>query len=158
VIVRVGKDPYQEQFLAHEGTLIKYSEFFKRALSGSWVESDLRIITLPEDDPEIFELFLNYLYTKQLPIQEQKDYTTLTEEEYGSQFNRECERVGQIYVMGEKLQSTIVKNAAIFAILGLTKLRDFKGELFVPNPNMVRDIYEGTPPGNPARRFLVDIW
>lgn len=49
----------------HEDLLFAASPVFKIALSGRFVESNTRSMELPDDDVEIMEPMLQWLYTKQ---------------------------------------------------------------------------------------------
>jgi len=52
--------------MVHESFLTSRSEFFRRALNGNWQEAETRVIKLPDDDPEIVALYINFVYTGQL--------------------------------------------------------------------------------------------
>ncbi|KAF2242120.1 hypothetical protein BU26DRAFT_166598 [Trematosphaeria pertusa] len=55
-------------FGAHKDKIIGRSEFFARALNGSWKESDDNLVNLPEDKPHVFELYLQLLYKNVVPV------------------------------------------------------------------------------------------
>ncbi|CAO2656037.1 Nn.00g048400.m01.CDS01 [Neocucurbitaria sp. VM-36] len=95
--VMVGEEGNEEDFWVHQKILTSRSEFFKRATNGQWLESDERLITLPEDRPDVFRLYLNLLYTRQVAT---KSWRTL------------C----QVYVLAEKLQDASAKNSVIDAM------------------------------------------
>lgn len=57
----VGTNP-TEEFIVHQGLVCKHSEFFKAALKGSWRESEEKVVKFPEDEPELFEYWLELLY------------------------------------------------------------------------------------------------
>ena len=42
-------------------------------MNGNWQEADTRIISFPDDEPDTFALYLNHLYTGQLPIATETD-------------------------------------------------------------------------------------
>ncbi|KAG9504889.1 hypothetical protein J7337_004868 [Fusarium musae] len=51
------------QFKTHRAVVCTQSPFFDKALSGDYRESASRSIELPEDDPDVVERFLEFLYT-----------------------------------------------------------------------------------------------
>ncbi|KAF5572219.1 hypothetical protein FPANT_13258 [Fusarium pseudoanthophilum] len=53
----------ERQFKTHRAVVCTQSPFFDKALSGDYVESTSRSIELPEDDPDVVERFLEFLYT-----------------------------------------------------------------------------------------------
>ncbi|KAI4959674.1 hypothetical protein J4E86_003397 [Alternaria arbusti] len=160
VTIRVGKDPNTEDFIAHESFLTSRSEFFRRAMNGNWQEADTRTINFPDDDPGIFALYLNHLYTGQLPIttktkEELKiltpaDFTILVTEQYHAVFS--------VFVLGEKLQDLSTKNAMMEAALATTKLQGPAGRWQTPTARTANMVYNGTPASSLARSFLTDTW
>lgn len=63
VIVIVG--PTEHHFDLHKGLLCSWSGFFKAALNGNFIETE-GTVKLPEQDPETFRYFVNWLYTGKL--------------------------------------------------------------------------------------------
>jgi hypothetical protein len=49
-------------FFAHEGLICPRSDFFHKAMNGPWKEAGERMVPLPEDEVEIFSLYLDLLY------------------------------------------------------------------------------------------------
>ncbi|EXJ63002.1 hypothetical protein A1O7_03446 [Cladophialophora yegresii CBS 114405] len=62
VTVVVGLSP-ERCWVVHEQLLTSASRFVKTALTPGFRESEERTIRLPEEDPDVFDLFVNYLYT-----------------------------------------------------------------------------------------------
>ncbi|KAK4118054.1 POZ domain-containing protein [Parathielavia appendiculata] len=50
-------------FKAHRAIVCSQSAFFDKALTGGFSEAATSIINLPEDDPDVMERFLEFLYT-----------------------------------------------------------------------------------------------
>ncbi|KAK3397612.1 hypothetical protein B0T20DRAFT_438724 [Sordaria brevicollis] len=57
----VGEAPRVQTFYVHKQILLKV-EYFKRALCGSFRESETQSIELPEEDPETFHFLVAFLY------------------------------------------------------------------------------------------------
>ncbi|KAL2270576.1 hypothetical protein VTJ83DRAFT_2760 [Remersonia thermophila] len=51
------------EFQAHRAVVCTQSQFFDLALSGPFREAQTGVVDLPEDDPDILERFLEFLYT-----------------------------------------------------------------------------------------------
>ncbi|KAK3896388.1 speckle-type POZ protein-like B, partial [Staphylotrichum tortipilum] len=51
------------EFKAHRAIVCPQSRFFDRALTGGFAEAATGIVDLPEDDPEVVQRFLEFLYT-----------------------------------------------------------------------------------------------
>lgn len=78
VTVNVGgaedKSGEVRTFTVHESLVVHYSEFFRAALDGDrWKEGATRVVDLPVDDPDAFELYVSWLYTKRLHYGLEKD-------------------------------------------------------------------------------------
>lgn len=63
VVVLVG--PESQRFDLHKGLICARSDFFRAALNGHFKEAEGKI-ELPEQDPETFKYFVNWLYTDRL--------------------------------------------------------------------------------------------
>lgn len=59
ITVLVG--PTKEKFTVYENLLRASSQFFRAALNKQWVEGQLRTIEFPEEEPAVFELFVDWL-------------------------------------------------------------------------------------------------
>ncbi|KAI4634342.1 hypothetical protein J4E83_001660 [Alternaria metachromatica] len=152
VTVIVGKEPDQQRFSVHEGIMCARSEFFQRAMNGNWTESKERIIRLPEDDPEIFNIYINFLYTGNVvtnAIEEPKTATHIV---------GEMHVLGRLYVIGEKLQDKATKNSAIKSLLEVAYEKDANGKIYSPSIDTITYVYRGTCAGSLGRRLLVDLW
>jgi len=158
--IRVGKKPKQKDFIAHESFLTSRSEFFRRAMNGKWAEADSRAVKLPDDKPETFALYLNFVYTGQLITMRKsaEELAILTEDTFVDYIVDEFDDIFRLYVLAEKLQDASAKNAAITAAVEVAQLKSVAKKCTVPSLSTANHVYEGTPEGSPARRFLADMW
>ncbi|PSN62379.1 hypothetical protein BS50DRAFT_457197, partial [Corynespora cassiicola Philippines] len=67
VTILVGQDDKQKQFTVHEDLLRTRSKYFDACLKGNpnvgtWIESEDRVVRLPDDEPEVFALYTQSLY------------------------------------------------------------------------------------------------
>jgi hypothetical protein len=60
--VDVGTGPAMKQFIVYESLITSNSAFFASALGHDWKEAHERVVPLPENEPEVFRLYLTYLY------------------------------------------------------------------------------------------------
>ncbi|KAL1800542.1 hypothetical protein ACET3X_000884 [Alternaria dauci] len=160
VFICVGTDPDTEHFVAHESFLTSRSEFFRRAMNGNWKEAETRTINLPDDNAQVFAHYINYVYTGQLPTTSKTslELKELTEEEFDDHVQDQYEIIFDVFVLSEKLQDITTKNAMMKAALATTRLTRNGTEWRTPSRHTVNAIYNGTPTGSPARRFVTDSW
>ncbi|GAM88404.1 hypothetical protein ANO11243_064370 [Dothideomycetidae sp. 11243] len=60
--------PSQKAFLAYDAILSRASPFFEAALKTEWLVDGLKVVEMPEDEPAIFQLFLDWLYRHELVV------------------------------------------------------------------------------------------
>jgi hypothetical protein len=60
--VRVGDGDTLKTFLVHEKLICERSEFFRTCVNGNWEEYKDGVVTLPKDNPELFQLYIQSLY------------------------------------------------------------------------------------------------
>lgn len=129
-------------------------------MNGKWTELETRTINLVDDDPDTFALYLNHVYTNELPTVtfSEDELNTIEFYEFLRHVNTEYMALFKLYILGEKFQDSLAKDAATTAILHLSKSRYTDGYWALPLPPVVDLIYNGTPEGSPARRLIADLW
>lgn len=65
VIIYVG--PERKRYLVHKALLTKESDYFDRALNGSFKEAEDQAIDLPEETPAAVDLLVGWLYQDKIP-------------------------------------------------------------------------------------------
>jgi len=146
--------------MVHESFLTSRSEFFRRALNGNWQEAETRVIKLPDDDPEIVALYINFVCTGQLSTAKMKEkkMRTLDLSELHDCIEKEYDTLFSIFILGEKLQDIKAKNATVTAMMDLSCSRSTDNCWSMPTVRTVNRIYENTPPGSLMRHFIVRMW
>lgn len=148
VTLHVG--PTEHVLLAHGSFVTRDSDFFTTALKKKWAEGQTRVIKLPEERPEVVSHYLNYTYTKALPSHtvswEPADTFTERSNEYQV-------LLAELYVLGERLLDTSIRNAAIEETIRLPWLP----KRMCPSKDAANIIYRGTTAESPARRLMTDI-
>ena len=140
--VFVGED--KASFYVHENILCSASPFFKAAFNGNFKEAAEGDISLPEDDPETFERFLQYLYTKSYNLSS-----------YATDKLEACQRQTweyvKLYVFAEKAQVEPLQHHIIRGLFALEQKKHTK----YPVPyECIKYAYDHTMPGSPLRRIL----
>lgn len=146
ILLRAGIPPHHRDFAVHETLLQSHSAFFCGALREPWKEAQDHIISMPEDDPLVVNIYVQYLYTGKI-----LGNIHYKAGEYGSV----AKRMFQAYVLGEKLQDIDFQDTVADALIATSNVK--VGGTFRYATIALRDlVYRGTPSGNRLRRFLVD--
>ncbi|KAF2501382.1 hypothetical protein BU16DRAFT_435848, partial [Lophium mytilinum] len=133
----------------HEELICAHSPFFKNAMKPEWAEmrSDPRAVHMPDDDAEAFELYMQWLYVKHLPIRDDESP------------DKEYLLLAKAFVLGEEVLDDGFKQFLIDAIIARSKVRVGKGKkTYFPEAKVISVVYQGTPDGSPIRRLFVDFW
>jgi hypothetical protein len=120
--------------------LCNSSKFFQTATKPQWEEfrGESRTIHV-ESEPAVFRAYVQWLHLGTIPysssVSDVRDYPFLA----------------KLYVLGEELMDIKFKNDILDTII----VESTTGASF-PIGQSTQIIYDGTPVGSPARRFLVD--
>ncbi|KAF2470311.1 uncharacterized protein BDR25DRAFT_171249, partial [Lindgomyces ingoldianus] len=104
IAVLVGQGDDQRSFDVHESLITSRSRFFCNAMNGKWKEAEERTVALLEDDPIVFELYLQCLYAGHANLDE--------DIEIGDQYVL----WGRLFVLAEKLRDLESKNIIVDAL------------------------------------------
>ncbi|KAI5358143.1 Putative SKP1/BTB/POZ domain superfamily protein [Septoria linicola] len=141
----VGADN-PESFLIHEGVAKRASEFVRLALQRDWQEATNRIISLPDDEPDIFEIYQSWLY-------ERKIYTPFW---LGAEQSAdEPVRLVKAWALGDKLLDIDFKDAVMDALIN--RMRSIS-PAFAGYRRLNAFIYSITPDKSAPRRLMTDIF
>ncbi|KAK5989880.1 hypothetical protein PT974_08142 [Cladobotryum mycophilum] len=146
--VIVGSEP-PVTFSVHENLVCASSRFFKKALSGDWKEAEDGRVRLEGDSPDVFEIYLHWLYRRTLPVRIDSP---------GHEGNFEYLQLAKAYVLGDMLQADTFRDAAIDAIIKKATTKALDGATWFPVGNVIRYIYDNTVDTSKARRLLVDLY
>ncbi|ROV97720.1 hypothetical protein VMCG_07433 [Cytospora schulzeri] len=150
-VVTILVGPHEVKWCLHENLLSGVSDFFKSAFNSGFKESIEGQITMPEDDPQAFELFVRWLYMRTLVPQAVTSPTTTA--------NLLFRHAGgaaacindslHLYVLASKLLIEDLENACVdiaHAYYGVGMRR--------PDIKDVQYIYDNTVPGSGMRKLL----
>lgn len=138
-----------QPFHVHEQRLCDRSPFFTKAFQKEWKEGQERTIPLPDDDPGVFDLYVQWIYRGQI-------FSRMPRAEFRL-LDREMELLIDAYIFGEKIQDSNYQDAVLDSLLAYTNTRDEKGVRWFPTGALVRKAYQKTPASSPLRRLLVDM-
>lgn len=127
-------------FNVHENLIRGRSQFFAAALSKSWLERKEGRIDLPEDDPEIVQLYLQFLYSSRLAIQWTEDTAGIQPHENLPEYYT----LAHLYVFGEKVRDIAFKNAVMDCFIWRMNTKVNDGVKWSPVGEVVDIIYKGT--------------
>ncbi|KAJ4359525.1 uncharacterized protein N0V89_000080 [Didymosphaeria variabile] len=110
------------EFVVHEALLTHYSEFFRAALLGRFQEAETKTVTLKDQNPVTFEIFIHWLYHQRFPhagYGDDKDLVALygdpmAENGVSADAHRTKTQVlVRLYVFGDAHQAVRFKNDAL---------------------------------------------
>ncbi|KAL8770261.1 MAG: hypothetical protein Q9209_003897 [Squamulea sp. 1 TL-2023] len=139
VTVKVGQEDAQRTFSTHRELLCFYSPFFRSMMDGNWEESKTNIINLPADDPNVYEVFDNWLYGINLGLE--------------STQTKDVSLIMGLWIFGDKVQAPGFQNAAIEALRSAA--------IEPPRIFRLKDIqtaFENTGEGSALRKLIVDLY
>jgi hypothetical protein len=137
----------EKEFKVHEELLCNGSAFFASASNKEWVEVRKHCISLPDDDPSIVDLYLQWIYSGRTFSRQSTDGAP----EDGKEFDLLVDG----FVFGEKVQNGDFKDAVVDALIKSFAVPDKRGQRWCPAAPWVDRAYAGTPEGSPLRRLLV---
>jgi hypothetical protein len=134
----------------HESILTSRSEYFKCDLGSMWRNDPTKPVTLSDDDPDVFALYVNLVYTGRLATRGTNEWLKLV----------------RLYVLAEKLQDVHAKNDTFDAMNAFIRefswIRIFSSapgdatNLPLISAESIAELYDGTPALSPARGLVLD--
>lgn len=119
-------------------------------MGGNWTESESRSVKFEDQDPEVFQLYLNWLYRERLPVRNDSP---------GHDGNAEYIQLAKAYVLGDFLQDRKFKNAVIDSMISKASTLASDGARWYPVGEVLGIIYsENTMESCGARRLLIDFY
>jgi len=107
------------------------------------VEGQTGTVTLPEEDPNTFNLYVCYLYSGRLLCKHET-------------FADDYEVLSNLYALGERLMDDYLKDRVITALVATAAAGRAKEAR--PSAQDINTIYEATTHESPARKMLVDMF
>ena len=120
------------------------SAFFDGAFRNEWKESSENVVHLPAHDPEHFEIFFLWLYTRRV-------FSCQAEVFVGNKGGEEWDRLANAWALGAYLQATDFQDAITDAIV------ERAGQIFASIHSVHKIIYANSVAGAPIRKLIVDV-
>jgi hypothetical protein len=160
VKVIVGKE--QATFFIQKGVLCSNSEFFKAACNDRWESGRTSTVTIAEEDPQVFSLFMAWLATGE--VENAAEFRELAGEPSTNEWLESAEvlfqQLAHAYVLGDILQAPQFLNSVIDKCLSLSKLTGGVGSdatyALGGTQESVKYIFTHTTPQCPLRQLVVD--
>ena len=146
ITVIIGKGSSATTFVVHEPLLTSSSAYFQRALKSTFKEGDTGQVNLEEDDPQVFGLVNEYLYTGVIAV---------------SRVDTGFLRLfSELWLLAHYLQIPRLVNYAMWRLVSWAgqdsfDLNDASGIAF--RIREVEELYDRAPMESKLRKFLVDL-
>ncbi len=135
-VISVLVGPDKKAYTLHKDLLCAHSPFFQKCLESSFLEKKQDQVELPEDSPEVFEHFINWIYRED--VIKPTDQASL-------------ELAIQTYVFADKLCMTTFKNRI------MTRIRAYHETAGVHLDSLALWRSLDVPDKLPLERFLFDM-
>jgi len=145
VSIDVGKGKKKKTFSVHKSFICHHSPFFRAAFNSDFVEGSTQTMKLDDAESSIFALFLQWLYTQNLTLEEVEQNKAEEFEGGSCQLSLTC-----LWIMADTFLIPRLKNKAIWL---LKEERQKTNMICLESCSLV---YEKTLPDSPLRRFFVD--
>lgn len=122
--------------------LVFYSAYFRAAYSSTLEESTTNVSELDDEEPEIYSLFVHWIYFKDLS----EDFTADEDEEDN---RRKAMRLLRLWTVADRRQIPRLQDDVMRLL-----------ERYVANLRhaaCIPLVYENTPPGSQLRAFIVEL-
>ena len=145
-IVTLDVGPDKHTFHVHQELLFKCSPVFKAAFSGQCRESSEHRMALPEDDLEIVERFMQWLYFKSIALAKGVCRETRDARYW---------QLARLNTLADKFDVGLLKNSIIDELFALKRQTSSP-----PQPPVVAYIYENTTQTSSLRKLIVGwyVW
>ena len=146
----------QKEFYVHPDLLCEASSFFKAAFGGNFKESLEKIMELPDDDEDIFSLFVDWLYHGRYEMLAElvDDDTSEDDQDDDEDVDDEGDRylqVFKLFVLAEKYNVSKLKRLLIETLF-VNGYECKRG----PSNGSVGYLYEHTTPSSGIRKLVAD--
>lgn len=164
----VGKGSSSKRFTVPKPFLLKSSTYFQSCCSGEDRSNSLskalrfrrsgcdkKTIKLPDFDPEIFAIYLHWLYTEKLVFADYaiSDLAALSREERNALSPELHEAIFNLAILAYQLEDPTFQNLLIDNLLQI-----HASPIDLPFPALMRLVFDGLPPSSQMRKLLVRIF
>lgn len=137
-VVYVGAE--RNQHLVHEAFALT-SGFFAAAISGKWEEVNTNGVALPDQEPNLFKVYLEWLYTKAFTTDNDDSRTP----------PNVLLRLSKLYILGQYLLDFSFRNSVVDRVYE-------EHRHLLPELEEIEDVWRATPEGTSMRRIIAAMW
>lgn len=137
LIICVG--PRSKELTVHKNVATASSKFIRAALSNDWKEAKDKRIQLADFAVKHFEIYLHWLYTKQLASQSEGDL--------------DYELLIPLYHIGDYLMDSTFCRHVLQALVDYRYMQNT-----VPNPHEISLVWQSTTEESPLRKVIRELW
>jgi hypothetical protein len=149
VEVLVGPD--KTKFLVHKDKLLQRSTFFKAACSERWQQSGSKAVELPEDIPDIFEIYIHCVYRDEVDLGDLSQRIGEESAEVNDDYVA-FDRLIRTWCLADKLGDLVSANALMDYFV------DYSDRIhLVPAPKLCGLAYDMSMEGSCIRQLTVDL-
>ncbi|KAF2717852.1 hypothetical protein K431DRAFT_206210, partial [Polychaeton citri CBS 116435] len=143
------------QFLVHKELLTAASPFFAAALNGTFAEGLDQTVRLPEEKPDIFEWFLQWLYTGSLtmPADGIVSEAQIDGDLRNSHGSPKYFLLLDLYALSDRLLTTPLSNHIVSTLARLSESTNS-----VPTPSDTWILYDNIRDSSPLRALVLDLF
>lgn len=127
------------EFTLYTSIATRSSKFFQAAMSRDWKECREKRVTLAEVDVDVFQGYLQWLNTGDIPFARFEDSSTTT-----------C---AELYILGDFLDDVSFRNAVLDDLMNVVCAFHR-----VPSARLITLVWEQTPADCPLRKLILEIY
>jgi hypothetical protein len=147
-----------KQFVVHENLLTYYSNFFRAALKGGFKEAREKTVSLEDQSPWLFEVFVHWLYYQRFPDEAYNDDQEIIKlfhnDNYVTTMYPGSNTLINLHVFADKYDEEKLRKATLDELYR----RVFETDVGVyVSPHLINHAFEHLSTTTPMCRLLVDI-
>ncbi|KAM0716544.1 hypothetical protein Q7P37_007989 [Cladosporium fusiforme] len=133
--IEVGREEQKRTFYVHKGLLSFYSGYFRAGLNGSWTESGTGHFKLEDEEVDVFERFVLWLYARKIEDNTLKSSSNV---------------IIRLWLFADRRDIPLLMNEMI------NRLKRNIVETWSLPTHSLDLVYENTLPGSLLRRMIID--
>ncbi|KAE8450701.1 hypothetical protein EG329_006046 [Mollisiaceae sp. DMI_Dod_QoI] len=154
--LRILVGPAKIELFVQKSMICAESDFFKSACKPEWMTDGTNTVTLAEEDPVIFAIFLSWVYSGK--ISKSSEFITVVNTESvkdKEERKKQWTQLVKCYIMGEMLMSMNFRNDVMYMLLRASKgMWMIDQEVSGIDAESIELIYAETPDVSPLRSSL----
>lgn len=156
--VTVGKESEAREYTVHTSWITLSSGFFQKAMSKNWKEAQEKSLTLPEHEPDTFERYLHWVYSKNVVLDKapcpcSPKCAISFKADYPGCSKRHSLTLAKMYLLGDYLDDRRFCNT----VIDLMKHVWDESADFLPS-GTTQYIWQTAPSDSPLRHLALEIW